>query len=122
MEERDDLFTYKHEQLSTISSWAKTLAPIVLFIVVVYALLNALAGFTFALRDMQDITGAIRFQGLLTKEFFVSSLETIVELVYQIMQGVVYYFLLKGISLGLDMIVETDINYRAKSGTEENDE
>ena len=30
------------------------------------------------------------------------------------MKGVVYFFVLKGISLGLNMIIETDLNYREK--------
>ena len=29
-----------------------------------------------------------------------------------VLKGIVYYLVLKGISLGLNMIVETDINYR----------
>jgi len=31
-----------------------------------------------------------------------------------ILRGVVYFLVLKGISLGLNMVVETDINYREK--------
>ena len=32
-----------------------------------------------------------------------------------LIQGAVYYLVLKGVALGLNMIVETDINYRDKS-------
>jgi hypothetical protein len=46
----------------------------------------------------------------------------ILDLILQIarvsLQGCVYYLALKGIALGLDMIVETDINYRERK-TEE---
>ena len=29
-----------------------------------------------------------------------------------LLKGIVYFLVLKGIALGLDMIIETDINYR----------
>jgi len=32
-----------------------------------------------------------------------------------VLRGIIYYLVLKGISLGLNMIVETDINYREGS-------
>jgi len=34
------------------------------------------------------------------------------------LQGAVYYLVLKGVALGLNMIVETDINYRDKEAEE----
>ena len=32
-----------------------------------------------------------------------------------LVEGAIYYLILKGIAIGLNMIVETDINYRDKS-------
>jgi hypothetical protein len=33
-----------------------------------------------------------------------------------LLRGIVYYLVLKGTSLGINMIVETDINYRDQEG------
>jgi hypothetical protein len=35
-----------------------------------------------------------------------------------LVEGAIYYLVLKGIALGLNMIVETDINYRDKKAEE----
>jgi hypothetical protein len=35
-----------------------------------------------------------------------------------LLRGIIYYLVLKGISLGLNMIVETDINYRERKQEE----
>jgi len=36
----------------------------------------------------------------------------LVDLLSVFLKGIVYFLMLKGISLGLNMIIETDINYR----------
>ena len=41
-------------------------------------------------------------------------LDIIARMARSLLNGVVYYVVLKSISLGLNMIVETDINYREK--------
>ena len=37
-------------------------------------------------------------------------------------RGVIYWFLLKGVSLGLKILVETDLNYRVKSQAVNNEQ
>jgi hypothetical protein len=39
-------------------------------------------------------------------------LDVIFQTARTFLQGAIFYLVLKGIALGLDMIVETDINYR----------
>jgi hypothetical protein len=42
-------------------------------------------------------------------------LDVLLQIVRVLLQGAVYYLVLKSIALGLNMIVETDINYREKN-------
>lgn len=42
------------------------------------------------------------------------AIKLLFESISMMIKGVVYFLILKGISLGLNMIVETDINYREK--------
>jgi hypothetical protein len=40
------------------------------------------------------------------------SIDVMADIVSALLRGIIYYVVLKSISLGLNMIVETDVNYR----------
>jgi hypothetical protein len=106
MNEKNDLFGKKHATLWRISMWANGLASIVLFIYVLLAFGQIFQYTTLAHNQYQtDLMGLFSRSPLYI-------LDVLLQMAREFLQGAFYYLVLKGISLGLDMIVETDINYR----------
>ena len=104
MNEEKDFFSPNHKRLLGIAAWAKHIAWVVL---VAYILL---AG-TEIIRFQNNIEASQNFGGNVPNsllDFF----RLMVSMAALALKGVIYYLVLKGISLGLNMIVETDINYR----------
>lgn len=105
-EEQKDLFTKKHATLWRISMWANGLASITLFIFFIFACAQILQVFLSSSNPSQ----------INPIEFFSKEplyiLNILLNMTAVFLQGAVYYVTLKGIALGLDMVVETDINYR----------
>ncbi|MBK9210915.1 MAG: hypothetical protein IPL71_22590 [Anaerolineales bacterium] len=108
MDEKNDLFGKKHATLWRISMWANGLASIVLFIYVLLAF-GQISQYTTMAHNMYqtDLIGLFSRSPLYI-------LDVLLQMTKEFLQGAFYYLALKGISLGLDMIVETDINYREK--------
>lgn len=103
----------KHNRLLEIAIWAKYLAWIALTI---YILLIGMQIIQLATaQDNGNFFGP-------TSQSFLTLMRTnpfalvtqLVSIVSVLLKGIIYFFVLKGISLGLNMIVETDINYREK--------
>jgi hypothetical protein len=111
----DEFFTRKHERLARIASIANTFAWIVLVAQILYMggrfiqLQNS-----YMIQTMTtDFSQNPNFMKMLSeKPLYTFSL--IVDLASIFLRGVVYWLTLKGISLGLNMIVETDLNYKDK--------
>ena len=94
--------------------WAKYLAwtALVIYILLVVGQIIQL----LLAKDNGNFVGATS-QSLATmlKENPFNIFRLAVNMAATILRGFVYFVILKGISLGLDMIVEPDINYRDKS-------
>lgn len=107
----EEFFSNDHNRLLNIATWAKYIAWIVLIIYI----LNGFGEFvsaqnSFALRNPMvgshvEFTDKLKSDPLYTVSLLVSMASTFIK-------GIVYFLVLKGVSLGLNMIVETDINYR----------
>ena len=108
MDEKNDLFGAKHATLWQISMWANGLAPLVLF---VYILLSF-----WQIFEYKEIAHTQHNTDLLA--LFSHNYTYIIDVILQMgrifLLGVIYYVLLKGVSHALDIVVETDINYREK--------
>ncbi len=100
MIEQEEFFSANHNRLLTIATWAKYLAWVVLIVYILWAVLLIAQDFSNHVNQLQSDIG-------LLEKFRVE-----LNLATTLLRGVVYYLVLKGISLGLNMIVETDINYR----------
>jgi hypothetical protein len=108
MNENKDLFGKKHVTLWRISMWSNVLAPILLFISILVALGYLLQYSMFARNQYQtDLVGLFSQNPLFI-------LDVLLEMAREVLYGAVCYLALKGIALGLDIIIETDINYREK--------
>ena len=105
MREQRDFFTKNHGRLMDIAVAAKYAAWVALVVYIISAGLRIIS------YQDQNTSGLLALWVLLTNsplEFF----RFVINILATILRGVVYYLMLKGISLGLNMIVETDINYR----------
>lgn len=114
MNEKEDFFSPKHKQLLNIATWAEYLA----WIVLIYYIFRAgliIFQYQISLQGLQAITEPSQsFQGFLSllKTQPSYMIDIIISIVSFFLRGGVFYLILKGISLSLNMIVETDINYR----------
>lgn len=112
---QDEFLSQKHKRLLTIATWANVLAWVVLIVYIFstfgyYIQVQTDAYYNVQARDF------LKF--LSDNELYAVSI--FIQLLGIILKGVVYFLTLKGISLGLNMIVETDINYRElKDGNNE---
>ena len=108
MKQQDDLFDRKHLTLWRISAQADFLSSLVIVVFVFLALVEAFRYNTIANTQYQT-----NLLGLFSQEpIFI--LDVLLQMARVFFQGAIYYLVLKGIALGLNMIVETDINYREK--------
>ena len=115
MDQQEDFFTPQHKRLLSIATWAKYLAwgaLAVAFIlpfaryIEVQNLYNYQQGFSGQSLGFVD---AIKNSPLYGFSVFTDALD-------KFLSGFIYFLVLRGISLGLNMIVETDINYREQKG------
>lgn len=101
----DEILTPKHKRLEKISAAADIFA----WIVLVFFLIQAISQYLI-------FTSQQSFQPVLEtyKEYPVSAFVFFLNIINLVFKGVVYWITLKGVSLGLNMIMETDLNYREK--------
>jgi len=112
MDKQEEFFSPKHKQLLNIATWAKYLAWVVFGFYIFYT-----AGRFVEIQNSYLISAMMStgqrpdFMETLAKNpLYATSIA--VDMLSIFLKGVVYFLTLKGISLGLNMIVETDINYR----------
>ena len=110
MNEQKDFFSPNHNRLLSIAVWAKYLSWIVLIVYIIWAILQLFQYQVFLNHSVQPQLDIWLFLRLNPLEAF----RPVVNMATTVLSGVVYFLVLKGISLGLNMIVETDINYRQR--------
>ncbi len=108
----DEGYTPEHERLQKIAAVAKAFARIVL----AFCILQAALQF-WMLVDHQSLQTIVKMY----MERPSSIINSFVNLINISLKGVVYWLTLKGVSLGLNMIVETDMNYRDKATGEDHE-
>ena len=117
MNEQEEIFSHKHKSLLNIATWAKYLASLALVLYIILAL-SIVFQKQAQFQQMQAMTGS--FQGSLSywesvkQDPFFYLVDIGLDMISVLLSGFFYFVVLKGISLGLNMIVETDINYRDK--------
>jgi hypothetical protein len=104
MTEQEEFFSPNHKRLLDIATWAKYLAWVVLIVYI----LSAIGTY---IQEKNISAYYQQFIGVQHPSYLIS---IYLECLGVFLRGVVYFLVLKGISLGLNMIVETDINYRER--------
>jgi len=109
MEKQNDLFDWKHLRLWRMSSAADLWASIVIIVFILLTFGEVYRYNQFAHSQFQtNLIGLFSQKPIYILDVSLQILRVLVE-------GAIYYLVLKGLALGLNMIVETDINYRDKS-------
>ena len=115
----EQLFTEKHQSLYTIAKWANVLSWVTLVFYVLVLALNIYSSSSQFNAQYASYTGTTFFQYLLATPG--TLIQYLVNWLLSLIKGIVFFLVLKGVSLGLNMIVETDLNYRG-AGMEEDHE
>ena len=108
-----DSFTTKHGRLMRIAAFANAFAWIVLVVNILWMGASFMQDlFNYNMMSVGLINSHLPsfLESLLRDPLYMAS--TIVGLAGILFRGVVYWLILKGIAVGLNMIVETDLNYR----------
>jgi hypothetical protein len=107
-----DFFSAKHKKLLRISAWANILAWIALIVYTLFTL-STILNFKYEILSLPQVQGyPSQVQPGVDTGYLAIGAKLITRVVEAFFPGVVYWLGLKGISVGLKMIVETDINYR----------
>jgi len=112
MNEPEEFFSPNHKRLLSIATSAKYLAWVVLVIFFCWAVTIYLQRQVIFMSVGGSVPRLVDF----FKEYPAYAFSLIVEMIGVFLKGVVYFLVLKGLSLGLNMIVETDINYLEQKG------
>jgi hypothetical protein len=106
----NDFFTPKHQKLYKVSKIANTFAWVALVIFTILTILDIISSLNLA---PLMANRALPFNDLLRyiPQFFIRSF---VSAVNYFLKGILFWIILKGISLGLNMVIETDLNFREK--------
>ena len=118
MGELDEFFTKKHDRLLAIAVWAKYLAWVVLVVFILLAITAFIGNMNMYRMNFGSFGRPIEDFSDLFKQLPGNALSLLFEAVSTLVKGIIYFLVLKGISLGLNMIIETDLNYREKNAQE----
>jgi len=112
MSEHGEFFSLKHQRVLNIASWAKYLSWIVLVMYLLWAIATFINYSTLVFLPSTTPGDHINnfFQLWDRNPFLV--INGLFATASTVLRGIIAFVVLKAVSLGLNMIVETDINYR----------
>jgi hypothetical protein len=110
MSEKEELFTNDQNRLMSIAGWASNLAWVAL---VTYLILAALTVFMDQAIYRRFANG-LDYWDMVRVEPLYYFLNIGADMLSRALSGFMCYVVLKGVSLGLYMVIETNMNYREK--------
>ena len=117
----EDFFTEKHNRLARIASWANLFAWIVFIVHILWVGASFIQTQTnYELQLRMNVGQGPHFIEMLEQNLLYA-VSLFVNLIGIFLRGVVYALTLKGVSLGLNMIIETDLNSKENSRGESNE-
>ena len=113
MNNSENLFTEKHKTLYTASQWAQTFAWITLIILCLSSVTEIIKSNNFFQINymITDYDTLFEYLGDHPFQWFTYGINWIIPII----KGFAFFIMLKGTSIGLNMILETDLNYREKA-------
>ena len=121
MQDLGDFFSPDHKRLLSIAAWARVLAWGILIFGILFAGVSSFGRYTIEIQSLNSSQIKNPFLFLLQEDLYFI-VDLVVDFVYSCLKSVVFYVALKGISMGLYMIVETNVNYRELDAVEGQDE
>jgi len=121
MSEKEELFTKDQNRLLSIAGWANNLA----WVMLVFYLLLATAtifidqAYYQRLYFSSLVQDGFDYWEMFSSDPFFYILDLVPVILRRLLTGFTYYVVLKGISLGLYMVIETDMNYRQRENEKE---
>lgn len=116
MNKQEDFLSPQQNKLINFAIWTKYLAWLMLFVYIVLAISVVVQNMDISQNIF--VTPPLGYSFCNQIHCFLINIGS--NILIRLLAGVTYFVALKGISLGLYMIVETDINYREKQeGTNE---
>jgi len=115
MTEQEEFFSKRHNQLLKIAAWAKYLAWVALIgsaILSVSVISEKQGNYQQMLAISSSFQSGMDYWDVVRQNPLYHLFDIGKDMIRVFLGGLIYYVVLKGISLGLTMIVETDINYR----------
>lgn len=112
MNEQEGFFSRKHKSVLNIAVWAKYLAWVVLVAYILWAIVTFINYSTMVYLPSMTPGDYISNFFQLWKGNPVLVINGLFATASTVLRGITAFVILKGVSLGLNMIVETDINYR----------
>ncbi len=116
MNEQEDLFTKDQNRLMSIAGWANNLAWVMLVVCLLLAM--------FTIFEDQSSYQRLQWLGYSQRTYdywemarsnlFYYLVDVGSDILSRILSGFLCFVVLRGIALGLYMIIETDMNYREK--------
>lgn len=119
MNSEQELFSQKHKNLIRMSVWLKQLAWLALVVSFILPIASYLQ-LEVIYKEQSIINAPASFMTFLRRDS-IAALTVVIDLLNSFLTVFVSFLVLRGVSLGLNMIVETDINYRdnLKNGVSE---
>ena len=115
----EQFFSEKHQSLYTVARWANIFSWVILAFFVLVLAINIYSSSNQFNAQYASYTGSTFFQYLLaTPEALIQYLAN---WLLSLFKGIVFFLVLKSVSLGLNMIVETDLNYRGAKMEEDHE-
>ena len=111
----DSFYTDKHKRLDTIAKAAQVMAWVVLVFVVIFAILRFIGEVNITINFFQGYPVTQSFQELLKLNPWYA-LSLLSEMFYNALKSLIWFLVLKGLSMGLYIIIEIDLNSKEKAG------
>jgi hypothetical protein len=111
MDGQEDFFSENHNRLLNIAWWAKNMAWLVLLAYVLWVGIQVIR-LVLAKDDGNFFGPTLQSLATMLRDSPLDAFEGMINITTTPLKGLVYFVVLKGISLGLNMMVETDVNYR----------
>lgn len=121
MNDQTESFSKDHNKLLNIAGWASNLAWLALVLYIISAALVIVedqATYQRMSAVSSSYQSGLDYWETATMDPLFYTIDIGSDMIKRLLGGFIYYVVLKGISLGLYMIVETDMNYREKENLE----
>jgi hypothetical protein len=115
----DQFFSEKHQRLYSVAKWADILSWIMLVFFVLVLALNIFSSASQFNAQYASYAGTTFFKYIFATP--AALVQYLANWLLSLFKGIVFFLVLRAVSMGLNMIIETDLNYRGEHMEEGNE-